>query len=79
MEEKIPNKVTQSSTEDSAELTCCEASLAVDKDLSSRSWTGIATSVEEIWLKLEFGETFFVDRIFIYYRFLIVDNVSYGL
>ncbi|KAL5251219.1 hypothetical protein ACHWQZ_G016803 [Mnemiopsis leidyi] len=64
--EITPTRATQARTWGNNE-ECCAAAHAIDKDLSTQA--AIETDNGEAWLKLEFGKTFFIHRIIIYYRF----------
>ena len=66
MAEITPVSVTQQKTLNGAE-NAYKAAHAVDKDLSTRS---VAEPVDgEVWLKLEFGRTYFIHSITIYQIF----------
>lgn len=65
--EILPNKVSQSNTSENNE-DYCGAANAVDKDLSTRAAT-LQDLNREIWLKLEFGKSYVIDKIAIYFMF----------
>ena len=66
MGEITPTSVTQGKTYNKNE-NCCAAAHAIDKDLS----TPAATHTDDGagWIKLEFGKTYFIHKVVIYYRF----------
>ena len=58
--------MTQGSTYDNDE-ECCAAAHATDKDLSTPAATESNNGAG--WLKLEFGKTYFMNKVIIYYGF----------
>ena len=59
-------RATQGDTFDGNEQ-CCAAAHAIDMDLSTAAVT--YTDDGAGWLKLEFGKTYFIHKVVIYYRF----------
>ena len=64
--EIIPTIVTQGKTYQGNEDKYAAAH-AIDKDLSTRAAT--ETGEGAGWLRIEFGKTFFINKVVIYYRF----------
>ena len=68
MAEITPVSVTQQKTKTyNGDETAFQAAHAVDKDLST--FSGAEPVDGEVWLKLEFGRTYFIHTITIYHRF----------
>ena len=67
--EITPKSVVQGKTKeaDDGDETCCAASFATDRDLSTRAVTENGAG----WLKLHFNENHFIHKIVIYQRFYI--------